>query len=379
MPRVTSAVRTLAAALASGVLAPASAAPAGPAAPSTWPGQREADWVAKDFTFQSGERLDVRLHYVTLGEPRRDGEGRVVNAVLLLHGTSGTSAQWLSPTTGPELFDPGQPLDAARWYVIIPDGLGRGGSSRPSEGLRGKFPHYGYADVVEAQHLLVTKALGVDHLRAVVGTSMGGMMTWMWAERWPDAMDAVMPIACQPMAISGRNLLFRRIVTEAIRNDPDFRGGDYRTPPRHWVYTAALWPAVLDGAAHLQAEAPSREASVALYERLVASARASWDANDLLRWLESSADYNPEPGLGRIRARVLAVNFADDVLNPAELPDTEALVRGIPGARFVLVPTSPGTRGHLTLLLAGTWKSYLAELLASLPPAEEAGGPAAAR
>jgi homoserine O-acetyltransferase len=354
--------RALAAALASGVVitpAPASAA---------YPGQQEGAWVAKAFTFQSGEKLDVRLHYVTLGAPRRDDAGRVTNAVLLLHGTSGTSAQWLSPGTAPQLFDPGQPLDPARYFVIIPDGLGRGGSSKPSDGLRGKFPHYGYGDVVEAQHLLVTKGLGVDHLRAVVGTSMGGMHAWMWAERWPGEVDGVMPIACQPIAISGRNLLFRRIVTEAIRSDPEFRDGSYRTPPRHWVYAAALWPVVLDGAAHLQEEAPSREAAVALHERLVADARARWDANDFLRWLESSADYNPEPGLSRITARVVAVNFADDVLNPAELPDTEALVRRIPGARFVLVPAGDGTRGHLTLQLAAIWKPYLAELLAALPP-----------
>jgi homoserine O-acetyltransferase len=205
----------------------------------------------------------------------------------------------------------------------------------------------------------------------VIGTSMGGMHAWMWAERWPGAIDAVMPIACQPIAISGRNLLLRRIITEAIRGDPDFRGGDYRTQPRHWVQTAALWPVVLDGAAHLQSQAPSRAASVALHEKLLATARASWDANDFLRWLESSADYDPEPGLGRIRAKVLAVNFADDALNPAELPDVEALVRGIPGARFVLVPAGPATRGHLTLTLAATWKAYLAELLAALPPAAD--------
>lgn len=366
MPRLPSAraVRSLAAALATGVIAPAAAA--------TYPGQHEADFVARDFAFSSGEKLDVRLHYVTLGAPRRDARGGIVNAVLLLHGTSATSQQWLSPTTAPQLFEPGQPLDPARYFVIIPDGLGRGGSSKPSDGLRGRFPHYGYRDVVEAQHLLVTAGLGVDHLRAVVGTSMGGMHAWMWAERWPDAMDAVMPIACQPIAISGRNLLFRRIITEAIRADPDFLGGDYRTQPRHWVQAAALWPVVLDGAAHLQAQAPSRDAAVALHEKLLASARASWDANDFLRWLESSADYDPEPGLGRIRAKVLAVNFADDALNPAELPDVEALVRGIPGARFVLVPAGAATKGHLTLTLAATWKAYLAELLA-------APGPAAAR
>lgn len=350
---------------ASGARAPALAPAATPAA--SYPGQREGDLVLNDFAFSSGERLRVRLHHVTLGEPRRDARGRVANAVLLLHGTTGTSASWLSPTMGPELFAPGQPLDPARFFVIIPDGLGRGGSSKPSDGLGGRFPHYGYGDVVDAQHRLVTEGLGVDHLVAVVGTSMGGMHAWMWAERWPDLVDAVMPIACQPFAISGRNLLFRRIVTEAIRNDPGFHDGRYRTPPRHWVHAAALWPAVLDAAVHLQAEAPTRAAAVALYDRLVAHARASWDANDLLRWLESSADYDPEPGLSRIRARVLAVNFADDALNPPELARTAALVRGIPGARLVVVPAGAGTRGHLTLQLAAVWKPHLAELLAALP------------
>jgi homoserine O-acetyltransferase len=356
-------------AVATGLASPAAGAGTSPAPPG-YPGQREGDFLAKGFTFRSGEQLDARLHYLTLGEPRRDDRGRVVNAVLLLHGTSGTSKQWLLPSMAPELFGPGQPLDASRYYVIIPDGLGRGGSSKPSDGLRGKFPHYAYGDVVEAQHLLVTKGLGVDHLRAVIGTSMGGMHAWMWAERWPELMDGVMPIACQPMAISGRNLLFRRILTEAIRNDPDFHGGDYRKPPRHWVYTAALWPTVLDGAAHLQAQAPSRDAAMALYDQLVANARASWDANDFLRWIESSADYDPKPALGKIRAKVVAVNFADDALNPAELPEIEALVRGIPGARFVLVPAGPDTKGHLTLGLAAVWKPYLSQLLAELPPAD---------
>jgi homoserine O-acetyltransferase len=354
-------------ALATGLSSPASAAGA-PAAPPSFPGQKEGDFVAKGFAFQSGEKLDVRLHYVTLGAPRRDAQGHVVNAVLLLHGTSGTLKQWFLPTMAPELFAPGQPLDPARYYVIMPDGLGRGGSSKPSDGLRGRFPHYGYGDVVEAQHLLVTKGLGVDHLRAVVGTSMGGMHAWMWAERWPELMDGVMPIACQPFAISGRNLLFRRIITEAIRNDPDFQDGSYRKPPRHWVYTAALWPTVLDGAAHLQAEGPTRDATLVLYDKQISTARTSWDANDFLRWVESSADYDPQPGLGKIRAKVAAVNFGDDTLNPAELPETRALVEGIPGARFVLVPARPGSEGHLTLRLAAVWKPHLAELLAALPP-----------
>jgi homoserine O-acetyltransferase len=336
------------------------------AAPTSYPGQKEGTFVAKDFRFQGGETLpEVRLRYVTLGTPARDAGGHVTNAVLLLHGTSSSSEQWFSPAMAPELFAPGQPLDPVRWYVIIPDGLGRGGSTKPSDGLHARFPRYGYADVVRAQHLVVTEALGVGHLRAVVGTSMGGMQAWMWAERWPDSMDGVMPIACQPIAISGRNLLFRRILTEAIRNDPDWQGGEYRTPPRHWLYTAPLWRVFLESAAQLQAEAPTREAGLRLYDDLVEAARSTWDANDFLYWVESSWDYDPQPGLGRIRAKVVAVNFADDAINPAELPIVERLVRGIPGARFVLMPAGERTMGHSTLGLAAVWKPYLEELLRS--------------
>jgi len=344
--------------------------PVAPAdAPVTYPGQQEGDFLARDFRFVRGETLpEVRLHYLTIGAPRRDAAGRVENAVLLLHASTSTARQYLSPAMGPELFGPGQPLDAARWYVILPDGLGRGGSSKPSDGLRARFPRYGYADVVKAQHLLVTEGLGVDRLRAVAGTSMGGMHTWMWAERYPDLMDAAMPIACLPTAISGRNLLFRRIVTEAIRSDPGWQEGAYRTPPRRWLATAPLWAMMLDSAAHLQAEAPTRQAALDLYDRLVEEARA-WDANDFLYWLESSWDYDPRPDLGKIRARVVAVNFADDAINPPELGLAEELVGRVPGARFVMVPAGPGTRGHHTLGLAVAWKSHLAELLASPPGA----------
>lgn len=335
---------------------------AGPA----FPGQKEADFVVKDFRFASGEALpEVRLHYVTVGTPQRDGAGRIANAVLLLHGTSSTSKQWFGPTLGPELFGPGQPLDAARYYVIVPDGLGRGGSTKPSDGLHAKFPRYGYGDVVAAQHLLVTKALGVEHLRAVVGTSMGGMQTWMWAERYPEMMDVAMPIACQPFAISGRNFIFRRILTEAIRSDSEWRGGEYRSPPRGWLATAPLWPMMLESAVRLQEEAPTRQASLDLYAKLGETARKEWDANDFLYWVESSFDYDPQPDLGKIRAKVVAVNFADDAINPAELPETGKLVRSIPGATFVLVPASDKTQGHLSLRLAALWKGYLAEALAA--------------
>jgi len=329
-------------------------------------GEREGDLVVRDFRFQSGETLpEVRLHYLTLGEPRRDAAGRIDNAVLLLHQTGGTSRQFLAPTLAPELFGPGQPLDVARTYVILPDGLGRGGSTKPSDGLRARFPRYGYGDVVRGQHLVVTEGLGVERLRLVAGTSMGGMHSWMWAVRYPEAMDAVMPIACQPIAISGRNLLFRKILTESIRNDPGFRGGDYREPPRHWLHTAPLWAMMLESPARLQAEAPTRAAAVALYERMVAEA-SRWDANDFLYWVESSWDYDPQPELGKIRARVLALNFADDAINPPELPLAAELIRGIPGARFVLVPASDDGGGHLAMTRAAVWKPYLAELLRSI-------------
>ncbi len=334
------------------------------AAPATWPGQKDGDFVAKDFRFQNGETLpEVRLHYTTLGTPRRDAAGHVANAVLLLHGTSSTSKQWFGPTMGPELFGPGQPLDASKYYVIVPDGLGRGGSTKPSDGLRARFPRYGYGDVVAAQHLLVTRGLGVDHLRAVIGTSMGGMQTWMWAERYPDMVDAAMPIACQPVAVSGRNLIFRRILTQAIRNDPDWQDGEYRTPPRHWLYTAPLWPMMLESPARLQAQAPTRQATLDLYDKMMASALKDYDANDFLYWVESSFDYDPQPDLGKIRAKVVAVNFGDDDINPPQLAYIEKIVRSVPGARFVLVPASDKTIGHLSLRFAGLWKSYLGDLL----------------
>jgi homoserine O-acetyltransferase len=342
----------------------AASVPAALAAPASFPGQQEGDFVVKDFRFHGGETLpEVRLHYTTLGTPRRDAQGHVTNAVLLLHGTSSTSRQWFLPTMGPELFGPDQPLDASRYYVILPDSLGRGGSTKPSDGLRARFPRYGYGDVVSAQHLLVTRGLGVQHLRAVVGTSMGGMHAWMWAERYPDLADGVMPIACQPTAVSGRNLIFRRILAQAIRNDPDWQNGEYKAPPRHWFHTAPLWPMMLDSPVRLQDAAPTRQASIELYDKMVEDARRDYDANDFLYWIESSWDYDPQPDLGKIKARVVAVNFADDAINPAEFTHVERLVQGVPGARFVLVPASKKTIGHLTLRLAALWKPYLEELL----------------
>jgi homoserine O-acetyltransferase len=338
------------------------------ASPATYQGQKDGDFVIPDFRFQSGETLrELRLHYTTLGSPQRDATGHITNAVLLLHGTSSTGKSFLVPSLGGELFGPGQPLDAARFFIILPDGLGRGGSTKPSDGLHAHFPKYGYGDVVAAQYALVTKGLGVEHLRLVLGTSMGGMHAWMWAERYPDMMDAVMPIACQPIAISGRNLLFRRILTEAIRNDPDWNGGEYKSQPGHWVYTAPLWPMMLESPVQLQTQGPTRVAAVGLYDKLVEEARKAYDANDFLYWLESSWDYEPERDLGKIKAKVMAVNFADDAINPSDLAVVGTLIKTVAGARLVVVPESDRTLGHRTLSQAAVWKPYLVELLSETP------------
>jgi len=330
----------------------------------SFPEQSEGDFTVRDFRFQNAEILpELRLHYTTLGTRQFDAAGRVTNAVLLLHGTTGTGKSFLGPTLAGELFGPGQALDASRFYIILPDGLGRGGSSKPSDGLHACFPRYGYGDVVAAQHLLVTEALGIDNLRLVLGLSMGGMQSWMWAERYPEMMDAVMPIACQPIAVSGRNLMLRLILIESIRNDPDWKSGDYVLPPQHWLHTAPLWPIIVDSPSRLQALAPSRAEAIPAYEAMVKNAGQLYDANDFLYWLESSWDYDPQPLLGNIRAKLIAVNFADDVLNPADLGLTETIVKTIPGARFALVPASDTTAGHQTLALAAVWKHHLEELL----------------
>lgn len=327
----------------------------------------DATWTAPDFHFSGGETLkDVKFHYLTLGTPKRDAHGAITNAVLLLHGTTNVAEEFLQPSLAGELFHPGQPLDAAKYYVIIPDGLGRGGSAKPSDGLKGKFPHYGYADLVEGQYRLVTEGLGVSHLKLVLGVSMGGMNTWQWAERHPDAMDAVMPIACLPMQISGRNILIRRTVTESIRHDPDWNDGNYTVQPSHFVYSLPIFTAMTQGLDTLQHNAPTFKEGIAYYEKLVANAKKNVDANDYLYGMEASADYDPEPGLPSIKAKVLAVNFADDALNPNELGVFEKLVAKVPHSQAVMLPVSAESNGHFSLLKASLWKGQLEKLLVSL-------------
>lgn len=345
------------------VLAAALAVPA-PAAAQP----REGEWIARDFRFASGETLpELRLHWRTLGTPRRDARGTVTNAVLVLHGTGGSGAQFLSPQWAGELYGRGQPFDTATHYVILPDGIGHGRSSKPSDGLRARFPRYGYADMVRAQHLLVTQGLGVDRLRVVIGTSMGCMHAWMWGVAHPDAVDALVPLACAPAQIAGRNRMIRTMMMDAIRDDPAWHGGDYTTPPPglrsalHLLFMMSSAPLVQ------QAQAPTRDAADSTIRRWLGDRTATTDANDLLYQFDASRDYDPSAGLASIRARVLAINSADDFVNPPELGIVEPLVARVPGARFVLVPTGPTTRGHSTHTWATVWKGELERFLATLP------------
>jgi homoserine O-acetyltransferase len=323
---------------------------------------QEGDFIIRNFQFQSGEVLpELRQHYLTLGEPRRNAQGQITNAVLLLHNTTGSGKGWLTADLAGELFGEGQPLDASQHFLILPDAIGFGSSSKPSDGLRARFPHYRYQDMVVAQHRLLTEGLGVSHLKLILGLSMGGMLTWLWGATYPDFMDLLVPLASQPSAMSGRNWIQRRIQIESIRNDPDWNGGDYDKQP--WRYTLAPTGALfIQSVVRIQETAPTREAADALYRQMVERGRKG-DANDRLYQLESSMDYDPAPNLSRLKAPVVAINFADDALNPPELGSAERIVNALPRGRFVLVPASETSRGHATALLASQWKSHLAEAL----------------
>lgn len=319
----------------------------------------EHDFVIKDFVFESGETLpELRQHYLTLGTPRHDAQGRISNAVLLLHNTTGSSKGWLAPELAGELFGPGQPLDTTRFFLIMPDAIGFGGSSKPSNGLRARFPRYRYCDMVAAQHRLLTEELGVARLRLIVGLSMGGMLTWLWGQMYPDMMDALAPLASQPGPMSGRNWIQRRMQIESIRNDPDWKDGDYDRQPTR--YTLTPFGALLtQSVSRIQELAPTREAADALYHQMVERARKG-DANDRLYQLEASMDYDPSPGLERIVAPLLAINFTDDELNPPQLGVLERAMARLPKGRSVLLPVGPQSRGHYTALQAAQWKSHLA-------------------
>ena len=331
------------------------------------PNRQEGTFVARDFRFQSGETLpELKLAYTTLGTPQRDSSGNITNAVLLLHGTTGTGANWLAPSLAEALFREGQPLDAGKYYLILADSIGLGRSAKPSDGLKAKFPRYGYRDMVEAQYRLVTEGLGVKHLRLVLGTSMGGMQTWLWAERYPDMMDGAVAIASQPTQISGRNLLWRRVIVEAIRNDPDWNGGNYTTPPTRFIFAVPIFAMMVDSATHLQEVAPTREKANAYYDQIVQNAKRL-DANDFLYRWEASADYNPQPDLEKIKARFLAINFQDDLLNPPELKIMEREMPRVKNGSHVLIQAGEKSLGHQNLSQGALWGPYVAEFLKQLP------------
>src|SRR6202795_1666696 len=327
----------------------------------------EGDFAVHDFKFHSGESLpELRLHYTTLGKPVRDAQGRVTNAVLILHGTGGTGHQFFAPQFAGELFGPGQLLDTARYFIVLPDGIGHGKSSKPSDGLHAHFPQYDYDDMVAAHYRLLSEGLGVNHLRLVMGTSMGCMHSFVWGETYPDFMDALMPLASPPVQIAGRNRLWRKMVMDAIRNDPDWKGGEYTAEPLQSLRTALDF-LLIAGSAPLQMQKnyPTRDAADKYLDEYFASRMPGLDANDLLYQVNASRNYDPSFVLEKIRARVMYINSADDFINPPELGMAEREIKRVKGARFVLIPVSDATRGHGTHTWAAVWKQYLAELLAA--------------
>jgi homoserine O-acetyltransferase/O-succinyltransferase len=334
-----------------------------------YPRSAEGDFILKDFKFASGESLpELRLHYRTVGKPQRDKEGKVRNAVLILHGTTGQGGNFVGKGVpddwfAGELFGEGQPLDGGRYFVIIPDNLGHGKSSRPSDGLHARFPRYGYHDMIDAQYRLVKDGLGVDHLRLVMGTSMGGMHTWLWGQKYPDFMDALLPLASLPAQISGRNRMWRKTIIDAIRLDPSWEGGEYKGQPRGLRTAAQMLFLMGSNPVVRQKAAPTLKEADEVFDKAVTDMLAKLDANDVLYAIESSFDYDPAPGLEKIRAPLLAINFADDLINPPELGILEKEIGRVKNGKAVVIPMSAETVGHGTHTKAAVWKQHLEKLL----------------
>ena len=329
------------------------------------PAPTEGDYIAHDFHFKSGETLpELRLHYTTFGKPEHDASGKVTNAVLILHGTGGSGRQFLAPQFADVLYGPGQLLDATRYFIILPDNIGHGKSSKPSDGMRAHFPQYDYDDMVAAQHELLGKGLGVNHLRLVMGTSMGCMHSWVWGETYPDFMDALMPLACLPVQIAGRNRLWREMVIEGIRQDPDWKNGDYTTEPRAALQISTDF-LLIAGSAPLpmQKNLPTRDAADKYLDDSMKRITATLDANDFLYAVSASRNYDPSEKLETIKAPVMFVNSADDFINPPELGIAEREIKRVKQGKFVLIPASEQTHGHGTHTWAAIWQQYLKELL----------------
>ena len=332
---------------------------------SSSPTPNEGDFVLHDFHFKSGENLpELRMHYYTFGKAEKDASGKTTNAVLILHGTGGSGRQFLLPMFATVLFGPGQLLDSTRYFIILPDNVGHGKSSKPSDGLHAHFPQYDYDDMVRAQHDLLEQGLGVNHLRLVLGTSMGCMHSWVWGETYPTFMDALMPLACNPVQIAGRNRIFRKMVIDGIRQDPDWKNGDYTTEPRAGLQIASYMLLIAGSAPEvMQKNLPTRDDADKYLEDFMKREISDLDANDLLYAFSASRNYDPSPNLDKIIAPVMFINSADDFINPPELGIAEREIKKVKHGQFILLPTSDKTHGHGTHTDAAVWQQYLKELL----------------
>jgi homoserine O-acetyltransferase len=332
---------------------------------ANYPAPVDGDFVIKDFKFRNGETMpELRLHYKTIGTPRTDANGRTTNAVYIMHGTTGSSSNFLVGQFAGELYGPGQLLDAAKYFIILPDGIGHGQSSKPSDGLHAKFPKYGYRDIIDADYRMLTEGLKVNHMRLVMGTSMGGMHTWLWGEMYPEYMDALMPLASLPGPISGRNRMWRKLMIDTVRNDPDWNGGDYTTAPVRSIRTITALMDFMGGnpISHQRRNPTLAQVDEAMEAR-VRSASRTMDVNDVMYAFAASEDYDPAPDLEKIQAPLIAINSADDLINPPELQILETNIRRVKNGRAVVIPLSGETVGHGSHTKAVLWKQYLEELL----------------
>jgi homoserine O-acetyltransferase len=340
-------------------------------AAETWPAPREGDYLAKDFQFKDGSTLpELRLHYRVIGQPHRNAAGHVDNAVLILHGTGGAGTQFLNQRFAGVLFVPGGLLDASKYFIILPDDIGHGKSTKPSDGMHARFPKYDYDDMVLGEYLVVTKGLGLDHLRLIMGTSMGCMHSWVWAENYPGFADALLPLACMPIQIAGRNRMTREMAMDAITSDPAWMGGEYKTQPVQGLKTAVDMLLIMGSAPlQMQKNYPTRDAADAYLNKAWASYLKVLDANDFLYQFDSSRNYDPSKDLEKITVPVMAINSADDFINPPELDIVPKMIKRVPKGQFVLLPITDATRGHGTHTLPAIWGQYLAELLKESEPA----------
>jgi homoserine O-acetyltransferase len=330
------------------------------ASAQSFPTPERHDFIARDFRFHNGETLpEVRIHYRTAGTPVRDARGKITNGVLVMHGSSGDAGQVLAASFSEPLFGKGGPLDASRYFLIFPDNLGNGRSTKPSDGLRAKFPKYGYHDMVTLQHQLVTQGLGIEKLKLIIGISMGGMHAWMWGIRYPDAMDGIIPIAAMPVAIQGRNLLWRRILSQAIRKDPEWNNGNYDKQPQGFLSIMPMFDMLVQSPARLGESITSYETADAHLAGVLEETLEEDDANNILYRFEASSDFNPEPELGKIRARLLTILFEDDELNPTNLGTMERVMPKVKTGRMVVIPASPETEGHRTQVKASVWREHV--------------------